>query len=88
VKKALKWLENMLLDVVLMDIQMPVMNGLEATAHIRKNPTWSHLPVIAMSAGVTLDEQTQCRQVGIDDFIAKPINPLQMLEIIAAVLKR
>jgi CheY-like chemotaxis protein len=87
-EEALQLLEKRLFDVVLMDIQMPVMNGLEATAHIRKNPAWAHLPVIAMSAGVTLDEQTQCQQVGIDDFIAKPINPLQMLEIIAAVLKR
>jgi CheY-like chemotaxis protein len=47
---------------------------------IRENPKHSHLPIIAMSAGVTFDEQKKCQAVGMSDFIAKPINPVQMLE--------
>jgi signal transduction histidine kinase len=79
-KEALEILEFSNFDVVLMDIQMPVMDGLEATRLIREQPQFATLPIIAMSAGVTLDEQEKCQAAGMSDFIAKPINPLQMLE--------
>jgi PAS domain S-box-containing protein len=79
-KEALDILEFSNFDVVLMDIQMPVMDGLEATRLIREQPQFATLPIIAMSAGVTLDEQEKCHAAGMSDFIAKPINPLQMLE--------
>ena len=78
--EALDLLEHNSFEVILMDIQMPVMDGLEATKMIRENPKVSHLPIIAMSAGVTLDEQEKCQSVGMSDFIPKPINPVQMLE--------
>jgi CheY-like chemotaxis protein len=79
-KEALDILEFSTFDVVLMDIQMPVMDGLEATRLIREQPQFATLPIIAMSAGVTLDEQEKCHAAGMSDFIAKPINPLNMLE--------
>ena len=79
-KEALEILEFSTFDIVLMDIQMPVMDGLEATRKIREQPQFATLPIIAMSAGVTLDEQEKCQVAGMSDFIAKPINPLQMLE--------
>ena len=79
-QEALELLEHTTFDVVLMDIQMPVMDGLEATRLIREQPRFATLPIIAMSAGVTLDEREKCHAVGMTDFIAKPINPLQMLE--------
>ena len=82
-KEALELIEEGTFDVILMDVQMPVMDGFEATKHIRENPKFLYLPIIAMSAGVTLDEQEKCQQVGMSDFIAKPINPIQMLEKIA-----
>ena len=82
-QEALRLLENNTFDLILMDVQMPVMDGFEATKIIRDNPKFKHLPIIAMSAGVTLDEQEKCQQVGMSDFIAKPINPVQMLEKIA-----
>jgi CheY-like chemotaxis protein len=69
-----------------MDIQMPVMDGLEATRLIREQPQFATLPIIAMSAGVTLDEQEKCQAAGMSDFIAKPINPLHMLEKISELL--
>ncbi|MFI3217169.1 MAG: response regulator, partial [Methylococcales bacterium] len=67
-------------DVILMDIQMPVMDGFEATKIIRDNPQWATIPIIAVSAGVTLDEQEKYQRAGMNDFLPKPINPLQMLE--------
>lgn len=61
-------------DIVLMDIQMPVMNGLEATELIRREPRYTTLPIIAMSAGVTLDEQERCVEVGMSGFVGKPVH--------------
>ena len=79
-QEALALLEHNTFDVILMDVQMPVMDGFEATKIIRENAQFAELPIIAMSAGVTLDEQEKCQHVGMSDFIAKPINPVQMLE--------
>jgi len=82
-QEALDLLEYKTFDIILMDVQMPVMDGFEATKIIRENPRFLHLPIIAMSAGVTLDEQVKCQAAGMSDFIAKPINPVHMLEKIA-----
>ena len=79
-KEALEILEFSTFDVILMDIQMPVMDGFEATKIIRDNPQWATIPIIAVSAGVTLNEQEKYQRAGMNDFLPKPINPLQMLE--------
>jgi signal transduction histidine kinase/BarA-like signal transduction histidine kinase len=78
-KEALNLLENNSFDIILMDIQMPIMGGIEATKIIRENPKLCKLPIIAMSSGVTFEAQEVYFQNGINDFIAKPINPLQLL---------
>ncbi len=66
-------------DVVLMDIHMPVLDGYQATRRIREQPQWTDLPVIALTAGVTEDEQEKCRAVGMNDVVAKPINPEKLI---------
>ena len=70
-------------DMVLMDVQMPVMDGFTATRLIR---SWggSGIPVLAMTAGVTQSERAQCTEAGMDDFIAKPVDLQQMF---AAILR-
>ncbi|QGZ40347.1 signal transduction histidine kinase [Pseudoduganella flava] len=68
-------------DVVLMDMQMPVMDGFSATAAIR-NELGLRLPVIAMTAGVLASERDRCVQAGITDFIAKPIVVEEMMTVI------
>ncbi len=65
-------------DLVLMDVQMPVMDGLTATRRIR-DELQLRLPVLAMTAGVLESERQNCRQAGMDDFIAKPIVQAEML---------
>lgn len=60
-------------DLVLMDVQMPVMDGFAATAMIRRELRLD-LPVIAMSAGVTLDERAECEAAGMNGFVAKPVD--------------
>jgi two-component system, sensor histidine kinase and response regulator len=67
-------------DIVLMDIQMPVMDGLEATRKIRKDNKFSKLPIIAMTASAMKSDIDQCFSAGMSDYIAKPINPELMFK--------
>ncbi|MFM8766321.1 MAG: response regulator, partial [Rubrivivax sp.] len=70
---ALAMLETQVYDAVLMDIQMPVMDGYTATSRIREQPRWKDLPVLAMTANVMGEDRAKAAQVGMNDHIAKPI---------------
>lgn len=83
---ALDLMDHNVFDVILMDIQMPIMDGLQTTRRIRNEARYADLPIIAMSAGVTLKEQEQCQSSGMTCFIAKPIDPLEMIKKLAKVL--
>lgn len=72
-EEAIQRINEAAYDIVLMDIQMPVMDGLEATRLIRQDARFKTLPIVAMSAGVTLDEKSACDQAGMTGFIGKPI---------------
>jgi two-component system sensor histidine kinase/response regulator len=65
-------------DVVLMDLQMPVMDGYQATARLRAEPGLTSLPIIAMTAHATLEERQHCLSAGMNDHIAKPIDPASL----------
>ncbi|HIJ62687.1 MAG TPA: response regulator, partial [Rhodospirillaceae bacterium] len=69
-------------EVVLMDMQMPVMDGLTATRTIRKNPRFADLPIVAMTAGVMTHESQACVEAGMTDFIGKPFSPEQLYSTI------
>jgi two-component system sensor histidine kinase/response regulator len=62
-------------DLVLMDMQMPVMNGLQATEAIRAGGRHAGLPVIAMTANVLTEDRARCHQAGMNDFLSKPVEP-------------
>ena len=62
-------------DVVLMDLQMPEMDGYQATAKIRSDPRFAKLPIIAMTAHATMEERQRCLDAGMNDHVSKPIDP-------------
>jgi PAS domain S-box-containing protein len=73
-------------DVVLMDIQMPVMDGLTATQEIRNDPALAHLPVIALTAGVLPEERQAALDAGVNGFLAKPLDLQQMQQMLSQYL--
>ncbi len=74
-------------DVVLMDVQMPNMSGLEAAAAIRsmERGTGEHMPIVAMTAHAMKGDQERCLEAGMDSYISKPIQPDHLMEVIAQV---
>lgn len=78
-QEALDLLQQQDFDAVLMDVHMPLMGGVEATQKIRAQEKFSTLPIIAITAGVTQEERNNCQASGMNDFIAKPVNPETLL---------
>jgi polar amino acid transport system substrate-binding protein len=85
--EALKALEQQRYDIVLMDLQMPEMDGYEATRRIRAEAKYTHLPVIAMTAHAMAEERKQCLAAGMNEHLAKPIDPPQLYNVLSQYLK-
>lgn len=76
--EALQQLEQRSYDLVLMDMQMPVMDGLTATRKIRRQAQWRDLPILAMTASALTSDRDACIEAGMNDFLAKPIEPKKL----------
>jgi len=88
-REALYALRSEKFDLVLMDVQMPEMDGFEATREIRRREqgTQAHIPVIAMTAHAMNGDHESCLQAGMDDYVAKPINREDLRQTIERVMK-
>jgi len=70
------------IEIVLMDIMMPEMDGYEAMTEIRKHEQWKHLPIIALTAKAMVGDREKCLQHGATDYISKPVNVEQLLSLL------
>jgi CheY-like chemotaxis protein len=86
-KIALEYLENNNYDIILMDLQMPIMNGFETTEYIRKTMK-SKIPIIALTADVTTVDLDKCKAVGMNDYLAKPIDEKLLYSKIVNIVKK
>ncbi len=86
---AIEALEKADFQIVLMDLMMPEMNGYETTFAIRnlKDPTKSIIPIIAVSADVTKDVKEKCFEAGMNDYVSKPYEAIQLIEKIIEHVK-
>ncbi len=82
-EEAIAKLKEEQFDGVLMDMQMPVMDGVSTTREIRKNPQYAELPIIALTANVMVRDQKEILAAGMNDHIGKPIDPDRLVAILA-----
>jgi CheY-like chemotaxis protein len=86
-KIAIEKLKEKKYDIVLMDLQMPEMNGFEATQHIRKNMKLD-IPIIALTADVTTIDVEKCKEVGMNDYISKPVDERLLYSKLIGFIKK
>jgi CheY-like chemotaxis protein len=86
-KIAIEKLQNNSYDIILMDLQMPEMNGFEATEYIRKTMRLK-IPIIALTADVTTVDLAKCKAVGMDDYVAKPVDERLLFSKIIGLVKK
>jgi signal transduction histidine kinase/ActR/RegA family two-component response regulator len=87
-QEAIEAIEQDDFDIVLMDVHMPIVDGIEATKRILGRKKFANVPIIALSAGVTKEERKKCFSAGMRDFISKPFEGASLLEAIEKNLKK
>ncbi len=80
--EALELLEQDEFDLILMDCNMPVMDGYEASRRIRQSGRWPHLPIVALTANAMPEERERCRAAGMSDYLAKPFRREELLALV------
>jgi CheY-like chemotaxis protein/HPt (histidine-containing phosphotransfer) domain-containing protein len=88
-QEALQMVKTEAFNLVLMDVQMPEMDGLEATKRIRRLPTgMREIPIIAMTAHAMQGDREKCLQAGMDDYVSKPVTPTALSEVLSKWLPK
>jgi two-component system, cell cycle response regulator DivK len=75
-------------DLILMDIQLPIVDGYEATRRIKADPNLRHIPIIAVTSYALSGDETKAHAAGCDGYIAKPFSPRQILAMVREFLER
>ena len=73
-------------DIILMDVQLPKMDGYEATRRIRANPALQHIPIVAVTSFALSGDDVKALEAGCDDYVAKPFKPRDLLEKVEQIL--
>jgi len=81
--EAVELVQQQTFDLVLMDLHMPVMGGIEATRRIRELPQGKDLPIVAMTAAVMAEDREHCSAIGMVDFIPKPVEPEDIVRVLS-----
>lgn len=84
--QAIAMMEHHNVDAVLMDVQMPIMDGLEATRRIREVERWRHIPIIAMTAHAMSGDKERCLAAGMDAYLSKPVNSAELFRVLDSYL--
>ncbi|MEM7245307.1 MAG: response regulator [Acidobacteriota bacterium] len=87
-RQAVEAVRSSVFDVVLMDVQMPEMDGLEATRAIREERSSEQLPILAMTAHALQGDRERCLEAGMDDYLGKPVRPKELLARLAGLTRR
>jgi len=87
-REALAMAKTASYALILMDVQMPDMDGLEATRAIRALPGWTSRPIIAMTANAFAEDRRACTAAGMDDFLSKPVQPARLYSVLLAWLEK
>ena len=86
-QEAVQKVAEMDFDLLLMDIQMPVLDGYQATREIRQTHRGTKLPIVAMTANIMVQDLARCREVGMDDYVTKPIDPEKLFRVLSKWIK-
>ncbi|MBF4248176.1 response regulator, partial [Vibrio anguillarum] len=86
-QEALTKLQQEAFDLVLMDMQMPIMDGISATKEIRQHEEWKTLPIVAMTANAMSSDVEHCLNAGMNDHVAKPIDVQRLYHVLRKYLK-
>lgn len=84
--QAIAMLDHFEFDAILMDVQMPIIDGLEATRRIRATEKWRDLPIIAMTAHAMTGDRERCLAAGMDAYLSKPINSAELFQVMESFL--
>ena len=87
-REAVRLAQENAYALILMDVQMPEMDGLEATATIRRLPAYAAVPILSMTANAFVEDRNKCLAAGMDDFIAKPVDPDALFATILGWLEK
>jgi len=87
-QEAVEQMEDGGFDLILMDLHMPVMGGIEATGRIRRLPRGAHLPIVGLTAAALPEDVLQCLDAGMDGHVAKPFEPEELAQVLGGILSK